>query len=723
MSDYHKPNRRKTTILDPIKDNTRLEVESQSVSPESEVEFLKALWSKQVDSPAEEPSSERQITDKAPSPPQDSRPQQQTAPKVIKTIHETAQPMPNCMLNIDNASFLEVWTSVVTQFLHPDLSWTTCLSVGNAIVTICTASDEYHHDPAQDNDHPSKGAAKNELEVMGFRLRLKCRLAVVDNQNRPADGAALESKFDSKDDYKTLKESLESSLQISHGGCKNILAEDAWTFYNELRPTVSQGPESWHKNSTSSIVNGRANQTIFGKRRAESPIPQPPAKRPVPVEPLRTSSQTHKQYAIAPEAAEDDSNIDYEATNAAFLELWSAVVAKHVYPELPWEACSNIGNAVLVLCMALGDGFFEDAVKQDAVCEPLYQPERKFDEQTKDKSDDRDENEIELVKEVQNDMKEWKEAAERKDINFMGFKLTLRDNLVFLSDTMTPINKQTTVDTKFESQNDLKSIPGTLKIFSPQTDNYWDTRLQVSWKRMGEVMMSYESLHQKVEQQVDPKAETGFEDDDEEEEEDSPIICGVVGDPEPPPHVDIMADNASLLELWAATVTRRVYHWLSWQTCLQIGNVVMVLCKASGDVFFELDQSRKVSETADKDEDESKVTSDEQRKLKLQSIEVNIMGFSLMLRNNSVFFKKEIISLRQPSCTFDREQDKDSMSKWYEYAINATFKNDTELLNLKGLDLFKLLLPPKRGGNEYWETRYRVRSSDMANTFGTLEEV
>lgn len=260
-------------------------------------------------------------------------------------------------------------------------------------------------------------------------------------------------------------------------------------------------------------------QTILGKRRAESPIPQPPAKRPVPVEPLRTSSQTHKQYAIAPEAAEDDFNIEYEATNAAFLELWSVLVAEHVYPELPWEACSNIGNAVLVLCMALGDGFFEDAVKQDAECEPLYQPECKFDEQTKDKSDDRDENEIELVKEVQNDMKEWKEAAERKDINFMGFKLTLRDNLVFLSDTMTPINKQTTVDTRFDSQNDLKSMSAWYKlaiastpmfesnpnlldakalelyrIFSPQTDNYWNTRLQVSWKRMGEVMSHFTEI-------------------------------------------------------------------------------------------------------------------------------------------------------------------------------------------------------------------------------------
>ncbi|THY89431.1 hypothetical protein D6C95_06825 [Aureobasidium pullulans] len=332
QQDYHKPNRRKTTILDPTKDNTRLarateqaakaeetlkrteaehvpadilqeqrdrtelltigrnllesnlqewdkrhslrlEAESQSVSPEPEVEFLKALWSKQVDSTAEEPSSERQITDKAPSPAQDSRPQQQTAPKVIKTIHETAQPMPNCMLNIDNASFLEVWTSVVTQFLHPDLSWTTCLSVGNAIVTICTASDEYHHDPAQDNDHPSKGAAKNELEVMGFRLRLKCRLAVVDNQKRPADEVALESKFDSKDDYKTLKESLESSLQISHGGCKDILAEDAWTFYNELRPTVSQGPESWHKKSEQTMEE-RENAA-----RAFASLPDMPAKR------------------------------------------------------------------------------------------------------------------------------------------------------------------------------------------------------------------------------------------------------------------------------------------------------------------------------------------------------------------------------------------------------------------------------------------------------------
>ncbi|THW49456.1 hypothetical protein D6D22_01669 [Aureobasidium pullulans] len=235
-------------------------------------------------------------------------------------------------------------------------------------------------------------------------------------------------------------------------------------------------------------------QTILGKRRAESPIPQPPAKRPVLVEPLRTSSQTHKQYAIAPEAAEDDFNIDYEATNAAFLELWSAVVAEHVYPELPREACSKIGNAVLVLCMALGDSFFEDAVKQDVVCEPLHQAKCNFDGQDKYQANDRDENETELVKQAQNDMEEQEEAAERRDIDFMGFKLTLRDNLVFLSDTMTPINK-------FDSQKDLKSMsawyklaiastpmfesnPNLLdakalelyKIVSPQTDNYWNTR-------------------------------------------------------------------------------------------------------------------------------------------------------------------------------------------------------------------------------------------------------
>ncbi|KAL2032458.1 hypothetical protein VTO58DRAFT_105630 [Aureobasidium pullulans] len=182
-----------------------------------------------------------------------------------------------------------------------------------------------------------------------------------------------------------------------------------------------------------------------------------------------------------------------------------------------------------------------------------------------------------------------------------------------------------------------------------------------------------------------------------------------------------MADNASLLELWAATVTRRVYHWLNCQTCLQIGNAVMVLCIASGDDFFELDRSEEVSKTAEKDDDEA--TSDERRRLRLQSIEVNIMGFSLMLRNDSVFFKKEIISPRQPSCTFDSEQDKDSMIKWYGHTINATFKSDRELLNSKGLDLFRCLLPPKRGGNEYWETRYRVRSSDMADTLGTFEEV
>ncbi|THY93850.1 hypothetical protein D6C92_05166 [Aureobasidium pullulans] len=432
-------------------------------------------------------------------------------------------------------------------------------------------------------------------------------------------------------------------------------------------------------------------QTILGKRRAESPIPQPPAKRPVLVEPLRTSSQTHKQYAIAPEAAEDDFNIDYEATNAAFLELWSAVVAEHVYPELPREACSKIGNAVLVLCMALGDSFFEDAVKQDVVCEPLHQPKCNFDGQAKYQANDRDENETELVKQAQNDMEEQEEAAERRDIDFMGFKLTLRDNLVFLSDTMTPINKQTTVDTRFDSQKDLKSMsawyklaiastplfksnPNVLdakalelyKIFSPQTDNYWNTRLQVSWKRMGEVMMSYESLHQKVEQQVDPK------------------------------------------------------HWLSWQTCLQIGNAVMVLYITSGDDFFELDRSKEVSKPADQDGDESKVTSDERRRLRLQSIEVNIMGFSLMLRNNSVFLNNEIISPRQPSFTFDSEQDKFSMIKWYEYAINAIFKNDTELLNSGALDLFRCLLPPKRERDKYWETRHHVCSSNMANTLGTL---
>ncbi|TIA11390.1 hypothetical protein D6C81_07921 [Aureobasidium pullulans] len=181
-----------------------------------------------------------------------------------------------------------------------------------------------------------------------------------------------------------------------------------------------------------------------------------------------------------------------------------------------------------------------------------------------------------------------------------------------------------------------------------------------------------------------------------------------------------MADNASLLELWAATVTCRVYHWLSWQTCLQIGNAVMVLYITSGDDFFELDRSKEVSKPADQDGDESKVTSDERRRLRLQSIEVNIMGFSLMLRNNSVFLNNEIISPRQPSFTFDSEQDKFSMIKWYEYAINAIFKNDTELLNSGALDLFRCLLPPKRERDKYWETRHHVCSSNMANTLGTL---
>lgn len=44
------------------------------------------------------------------------------------------------VITINRAPVLELWASCVAQFLHPSISWDTCLSIGGAIATITAIS-------------------------------------------------------------------------------------------------------------------------------------------------------------------------------------------------------------------------------------------------------------------------------------------------------------------------------------------------------------------------------------------------------------------------------------------------------------------------------------------------------------------------------------------------------------------------------------------------------
>ena len=160
-------------------------------------------------------------------------------------------------VTINRAPVLELWSSCVAQFLHPSVSWETCLSVGSAISTITAISkgrsigkiDKPDPGEAQKKakDRKSKATKENldELEVMSFKLNLDNNgHALVGGKPKKAGEDALIKKYGGSEQYQKVKKTFQDALE-SWKGQDEELNGNAFKFYEDFRPSIQPGQQGW----------------------------------------------------------------------------------------------------------------------------------------------------------------------------------------------------------------------------------------------------------------------------------------------------------------------------------------------------------------------------------------------------------------------------------------------------------------------------------------------
>jgi hypothetical protein len=157
---------------------------------------------------------------------------------------------------VNRAPVLELWGASVAHFAYPDLPWSTCVSIGSAISTICavakgrsigTVSEKNESELKRKKKQDAKRNQKDldEVEVMQFKLKLKDGLAIVgsEQKGKPANEQYLKKKF-GDDHYQRVRKTFEQALQ-NWKGDEDDLNKQAFRFYEQFRPNVSPGQKGW----------------------------------------------------------------------------------------------------------------------------------------------------------------------------------------------------------------------------------------------------------------------------------------------------------------------------------------------------------------------------------------------------------------------------------------------------------------------------------------------
>jgi hypothetical protein len=164
---------------------------------------------------------------------------------------------------INRAPVLQLWGSVVAKFVHPDLPWVACLSIGNAISSLCAVSKGRSIGLIEPADGTKKDKKTHQrqlddtriVKVMAFSLPIKGDAVILGSKPKPLKGESLKHKFGAQQ-YDAVKAVFEDSLQ-SWKGHEDELNTKAFHMYEQFRPTVASGQKGWGQKgelSTSEIA-------------------------------------------------------------------------------------------------------------------------------------------------------------------------------------------------------------------------------------------------------------------------------------------------------------------------------------------------------------------------------------------------------------------------------------------------------------------------------------
>ncbi|GAB7345812.1 hypothetical protein MBLNU457_4072t1 [Dothideomycetes sp. NU457] len=230
------------------------EFTAPSEDPKSSTKQLtKAQKSKKSTAkPSESPSKKRKGADATTSSPTKKQAKLTSSPPAEDT--KPAHPDDGPAIQINRAPVLDLWASVVTRFLYPDLDWKTCLSAGSAISNLCAISkgkaigtiDTGNDGEKREHDREKKKKKEgdlDEIDVMGFKLKVKDGLVLVSGKPKAENEAAQKKKF-GDEAYERAKRVMEECLQ-TWKGAEEDLSGKAFKMYEKFRPNVASGQQGW----------------------------------------------------------------------------------------------------------------------------------------------------------------------------------------------------------------------------------------------------------------------------------------------------------------------------------------------------------------------------------------------------------------------------------------------------------------------------------------------
>lgn len=152
---------------------------------------------------------------------------------------------------INRSPVLQLWGASVAQSTHPELSWTTCLSIGDSIATLCavskgraigkvapkddTSAAEQEDDTPTDSDH---------LQVMGFPMDIQDGVVVVNGKPKPVKEDLLQKKFGESERYESVKQTMKTALESWRNSADELNGK-AFHMYEQFRPNVAGGSSGW----------------------------------------------------------------------------------------------------------------------------------------------------------------------------------------------------------------------------------------------------------------------------------------------------------------------------------------------------------------------------------------------------------------------------------------------------------------------------------------------
>lgn len=145
-------------------------------------------------------------------------------------------------IKINRSPVLQLWGAVIAQFVHPDESWDTCLSIGGSIASLCAISKGRaigKIDPpteSRDSSRAKKSDKKTrDLEVMGFPMQIRDGVVNVNGKPKPLSEQALEGKYGGNESYQRVRRAMQEALE-SWADDKEDLEKQAFHMYEQFRP-------------------------------------------------------------------------------------------------------------------------------------------------------------------------------------------------------------------------------------------------------------------------------------------------------------------------------------------------------------------------------------------------------------------------------------------------------------------------------------------------------